>query len=92
MTVRQISFEGVPDDRLAPLAGHLALAEERHWTRKTCEESLRQLYATGLYETIEVAGERAGRRAWPSSSGHAAHIYRHGERGRSQGRNVSTRS
>jgi outer membrane protein insertion porin family len=56
MTVRHISFEGVPADRLVPLAGHLAQAEGAPLTEENLTESLRQLYATGLYDTLEVAG------------------------------------
>jgi outer membrane protein insertion porin family len=56
LPVRNISFEGVPADRLSPLAGHLAQAEGAPLTEENLKESLRQLYATGLYETVEVAG------------------------------------
>ena len=56
LPVRHISFEGVPVDRLAPLPGHLAQAEGEPLTDSALKESLRQLYSTGLYDTIEVAG------------------------------------
>jgi outer membrane protein assembly complex protein YaeT len=56
--VRQISFEGVATDRLSPLAGHLAQAEGAPLDPENVRRSLRQLFATGLFETIEVAGSR----------------------------------
>ena len=58
LPVRQIAFEGVPAKRLAPLAGHLAQAEGQPLSREELRESLRQLFATGLYETVEVEGSR----------------------------------
>ena len=56
----RIGFEGVPADRLRPLAGHLAQATGALLSTATLRESLRQLYATGLYDTIEAAGAREG--------------------------------
>jgi outer membrane protein insertion porin family len=58
MTVRRISFEGVSVDRLAPLPGHLAQAEAAPLNREELKRSLRQLFSTGLFETIEVQGVR----------------------------------
>ena len=58
MPVRRISFEGVPADLLAPLPGHLAQAEGAPLTAENLKRSLRQLYATGLYDTVEVEGSR----------------------------------
>ena len=43
-----------------PLAGHLAQAEGAPLTAENLKGSLRQLYATGLYDTIEVRGTRQG--------------------------------
>ena len=60
--MRRISFEGVPADRLAPLSGHLAQAEGTPLTAENLQKSLRQLFATGLYDTIEVEGIARGRR------------------------------
>ena len=57
-TVRSISFEGVAAARLGALAGHLAQAEGAPLNREELKKSLRQLFATGLYESIEVAGLR----------------------------------
>jgi outer membrane protein assembly complex protein YaeT len=54
--VRRISFEGVGVGRLAPLPGRLAQAEESPLRAEDVKKSLRQLYATGLYEEIEVQG------------------------------------
>ena len=58
LRVRSIAFEGVPADQLKPLAGHLPQAEGAPLTEDNLKRSLRQLYATGLYDTIEVHGTR----------------------------------
>jgi len=58
LPVRSISFEGVDPARLAPLPGHLAQAEGAPVTQQSLTRSLRQLYATGLFETIDVEGIR----------------------------------
>ncbi|MDR3751999.1 MAG: POTRA domain-containing protein [Terracidiphilus sp.] len=58
LTVRSIAFEGVSASRLAPLPGHLALGEGKPLNREDLKRSLRQLFATGLYDTIEVGGSR----------------------------------
>ena len=58
LPVRSISFEGVPADQLLPLAGHLPQAEGAPLTEENLKNSLRQLYATGLYDTIEARGTR----------------------------------
>ncbi len=58
LPVRQISLEGVATERLSPLAGHLAQAEGAPLDPEDLRRSLRQLYATGLFDTIEVAGTR----------------------------------
>ena len=52
--VRQISFEGVSADRLRPLPGHLAQAIGAPLNREALQKSLRQLFATGLFENIQV--------------------------------------
>ncbi len=54
MTVRHIVFEGVSAERLSPLAGHLAQAEGQPLTEENLKASLRQLYASGLYDTLEA--------------------------------------
>ena len=60
LPVRKISFEGVAPDRLAPLPGHLAQAEGKPLDRDDLQKSLRQLFASGLFETIAVEGTRDG--------------------------------
>jgi len=58
LPVRRITFDGVSVDRLYPLAGHLAQAEGNPLKAAEVQESLRQLFSTGLFETIAVEGER----------------------------------
>jgi outer membrane protein assembly complex protein YaeT len=58
LPVRRISFEGVAESRLAPLPGHLAQAEGSPLSGENLKKSLRQLFATGLFETIQVEGLR----------------------------------
>jgi outer membrane protein assembly complex protein YaeT len=58
LPVRRISFEGVPADRVAPIAGHLPQAVGAPLTSENLKLSLRQLYATGLYDTVQVEGMR----------------------------------
>jgi outer membrane protein assembly complex protein YaeT len=60
LSVESISFEGVPVDQLEPLAGHLPVAEGAPLTDDNLKRSLRQLYATGLYDTIQARGTRLG--------------------------------
>jgi outer membrane protein insertion porin family len=59
LPVRTIAFEGVPASRLEPLAGHLPQAEGAPFDSDDVRRSLRQLFATGLYESIEVTASRA---------------------------------
>ena len=56
LTVRQISFEGVDPSRLDPLPGHLAQSEGAPLDPEKVRKSLRQLFSTGLFETIQVEG------------------------------------
>ncbi len=56
----RVSFEGVAVNRLKPVASQLAEATGKPLTEEFLKSSLRQLYATGLYDTIEVEGERQG--------------------------------
>lgn len=60
LPVQHISFEGVTRDQLAPLPDRLAQAVGAPLSEDDLARSLRQLYATGLFETIEVAGVRIG--------------------------------
>jgi outer membrane protein insertion porin family len=55
-TVKSISFIGVSSSRLSPLSEHLAQTAQSPFSRTNIEKSLRQLYATGLYDTIQVEG------------------------------------
>ena len=52
--VRRISFDGVTADRLGQLAGHLSQAEGAALNRESLKASLRQLFATGLYQDVQV--------------------------------------
>ena len=56
LPVRHISFEGVTAERLDPLPGHLAQAEEKPLNPDDLRQSLRDLYGTGLYEAVRVEG------------------------------------
>ena len=58
LPVRRISFEGVSADRLDPLPDHLAQAEGKPLSPDNLRQSLRELYGTGLYETVQVEGTR----------------------------------
>ena len=58
--MRSIEFQGVPADRLQPLAGQLPVAQGAPLTEENLKRSLRQLYATGLYDTIEARAARMG--------------------------------
>ncbi len=56
--MRDISFQGVSPNRLTGVEGHLAQAKGTPLLRERVAESLRQLFATGLYDSIEAAGQR----------------------------------
>jgi len=58
LTVRRISFAGLASARLAPLPGHLAQAEGAPLSHELLKQSLRQLFSTGLFETIQVEATR----------------------------------
>lgn len=58
LLVQSISFQGVPANRLTPLTDHLDLVVGAPLTDENLKATLRQLYASGLYETLEVQGER----------------------------------
>jgi len=59
LKVSSISYAGVAADRLAPLPGQLAQAEGQPLSPENIRESLRQLFSTGLYETILVEATRS---------------------------------
>ena len=54
--VRKISFEGIAVGRLNPLPQELAQQPNKPLNAAEVRESLRQLYASGLFERIDVAG------------------------------------
>jgi outer membrane protein assembly complex protein YaeT len=54
LPVRVIGFEGVSSERLVPLPGHLPQAEGAPLSEDKIRSSLRQLFATGLYESIQA--------------------------------------
>ena len=58
LPVKRIAFEGVSTDRLNPLPDHLAQAVGVALTQQSLATSLRQLYQTGLFETVEAKGVR----------------------------------
>ncbi len=58
LKVSSISFEGVTAARLAPLPDHLAQSTASVLSEEKIAASLRQLYATGLYDSVEAAGTR----------------------------------
>ncbi|MGH9519735.1 MAG: POTRA domain-containing protein, partial [Terriglobales bacterium] len=58
LTVTAIEIHGVSLDRLAPLPGHLAQAVGQPLRQDSLALSLRQLYSTGLFETVDVTGRR----------------------------------
>ena len=60
LPVREIAFEGVSEDRLKPLPDHLPQAVGTALNRESVAQSLRLLYGTGLYDTIEAEGSKLG--------------------------------
>ena len=54
LPVRRVSVEGVALDRLRPLPDQLALAQGTPLRREFLAGSLRKLYATGLFENVDV--------------------------------------
>lgn len=58
LPVRRIKFEGITAARLGPLSANLAQTEGAPLKRENLRRSLRRLFATGLFETIEVEGLR----------------------------------
>jgi outer membrane protein assembly complex protein YaeT len=58
LTVRSISFEGVTADRLTRVTGRLPQTVGRPLSSDDLRGSLRELFATGLYDNVEVIGHR----------------------------------
>jgi len=60
LDVAAVEFEGVDRGRLEPLPQMLALQPHHPLRSEDVRQSLRRLYATGLYKGIAVEGERQG--------------------------------
>ena len=60
LPVRRITFEGVGTDRLTNVSDQLAQAVGAPLVRENLANSLHQLYATGLYETVQADATREG--------------------------------
>jgi len=58
LEVKRIAFEGVGAERLKPLAGHLPQVEGQLLSAEAIGSSLRELYSTGLYESVQAEGVR----------------------------------
>jgi outer membrane protein insertion porin family len=58
MTIRRVAFEGVPASRLKPYAGQIEARVGQPLTADFLRASLRRLYVSGLFDTMEVAGVR----------------------------------
>ena len=62
LVISRISYKGVPADRLQPLQAQMAMQPGQRLDPIQLRSSLRRLYATGLYSTIDVIGVRVGDR------------------------------
>jgi outer membrane protein assembly factor BamA len=60
LTVTSVQFAGVPAERLAPLPRQLDLQAGQPLDPAKVRSSLRRLYATGLYKTVDIEGTRDG--------------------------------
>jgi len=60
LPVRKILFEGIDASQLGSLPGTLAQAAGKPLTRRALRESLRQLFSTGLYNTLAAECRRDG--------------------------------
>jgi outer membrane protein assembly factor BamA len=60
LKIAAIQFRGVDEATLAPLPAELALQPGQPLDGEKLRDSLRRLYATGLYHTISAEGVRAG--------------------------------
>jgi len=58
--VRKIEFAGIPEQYLDQLPSHLAQTVGTPLNREQLRHSLRQLYATGLYDNISLEGQADG--------------------------------
>ena len=60
LKIASVQFEGVSAQRLAPLPAQLDLQEGQPLDPTKVRMSLRRLYATGLYKTVDIEGTRNG--------------------------------
>ncbi len=60
LPVESIGFEGIDETRAAPLREGLPLKAGAPLTEETLARSLRQVYASGLFESVEAEGRREG--------------------------------
>jgi outer membrane protein insertion porin family len=60
LPVRRISFEGIGTDRLTNVSDQLAQAVGAPLVRENLASSLHELFATGLYETVQADAIREG--------------------------------
>jgi outer membrane protein assembly complex protein YaeT len=60
LPVRRIAFVGVSAQRLTPLSSQLAQTVGAPLIRENLKKSLHQLFASGLFESISVEGQREG--------------------------------
>lgn len=60
LQISSVEFRGVERSRLEPLPGKLAVQPGKTLSSEDVRQSLRRLYATGLYSAISAKGERRG--------------------------------
>ena len=60
LEIKAVEFEGVDRSRLEPLPEMLPVQPNQPLRAEDIRQSLRRLYATGLYQRISVEGERQG--------------------------------
>ena len=60
LPVRRIAFEGVDSSRVTPLPGRLGQLIDKPLTQPDIARSLRQVYATGLFDSVEVDAAHEG--------------------------------
>jgi outer membrane protein insertion porin family len=60
LTIERIGFEGVDPTRFSPLPDRLAAVVGTPLTEEKLALGLRAVYSSGLYDTVEVTGQREG--------------------------------
>jgi len=60
LNVQSITFDGVDETRVAPLRERLPLKTGAPLTEDTLARSLRQVYSSGLFDSVEAEGRREG--------------------------------